>query len=73
MFCQKCGSENNNDAKFCLRCGNQFNETKLVNQNEVINTKEKKKKIILTVILILMIILLARLAISCNPPSMRPY
>lgn len=72
MFCQKCGSENNNDAKFCIKCGYQFNDMTLVSQNKTEKTKEKKKrkKIVLTVIIILLCIFLARCAISYNSPSM---
>lgn len=27
MFCSKCGSENNEDAQFCAKCGNALIET----------------------------------------------
>ncbi len=46
MFCQKCGTENNNDALFCSKCGNSFDEVKTDATKEIeTSTKEIKKKI----------------------------
>lgn len=40
MFCKKCGKENDNDANFCIFCGN-----KIITKNEIIpNSKQIKEK-----------------------------
>ena len=39
MFCSKCGSENQNDAKFCEKCGNPFSvkqEKVVVEDNQIL-------------------------------------
>lgn len=46
MFCQKCGTENNDDAVFCSKCGNPFSEVKTDEMKESeVNNKEIKREI----------------------------
>lgn len=39
-FCQNCGTEYNNDAKFCAGCGKKVGETNNVTQNKVEEPEE---------------------------------
>ena len=46
VFCQECGSENIDDAKFCLNCGNEIinkNEKFKINNQTVESVHEKKE------------------------------
>ncbi|MTT32835.1 zinc-ribbon domain-containing protein [Terrilactibacillus sp. BCM23-1] len=45
MFCQKCGSENEEGAKFCATCGNQFSnlESRTEQRTETASTLERKE------------------------------
>lgn len=40
MFCQECGSENKDDAKFCYKCGKKLVEITKDSENNVINVSK---------------------------------
>lgn len=48
MICKKCGTENNETAKFCRNCGNQLQQSDItnvpLNQNKQSYEKKTGKK-----------------------------
>ena len=50
MFCSKCGSKNDENANFCLQCGNRLNEMPINQQVLPDVTQKKKKKPLLPII-----------------------
>ena len=59
MICKKCGTENNETAKFCRNCGNQLQQSDItnvpLNQNKQSYEKKTGKKwgvlLVLTVVI----------------------
>jgi len=45
MFCANCGAENKDEAKFCVKCGETFNETRKVEKPISIDTKAIKNQL----------------------------
>lgn len=59
MFCPKCGKKNDNNSKFCARCGNGFPELNNVDTNistTPTNSSTKKKKSVLAILMVIGII-----------------
>ena len=66
MHCEKCGTKNEKDSKFCYKCGH-----KLETSNKVLSKFKnipKQKKIIMVLVLIVVIISLIVLGILLNNP-----
>lgn len=53
-FCSKCGKENNKDSKFCVDCGNGFENLQIEQKTET--HKKSKTKIILIIVGIIILI-----------------
>jgi len=45
MFCTSCGSQNKDDAKFCVKCGETFGETRKEEKPISIDTKAIKNQL----------------------------
>lgn len=62
MVCQKCGEKNQDDAKFCLKCGNSLslntNQTIDNTQNNINNSKIQNQKNKLKIIIIILVVIL---------------
>lgn len=60
MYCPKCGTENINNSKFCMNCGNQLKniEDNYNIRSEKINFKQKFKKYKSKIIICLIIIII---------------
>lgn len=46
MFCNKCGSENRNDRKFCANCGAPLKDYRKPAEDLIMPDMEKKQKIV---------------------------
>ena len=57
MFCSKCGYKNNEDARYCINCGNMLNNN-VNNNNDNALTKAYKRKSTSTKIGIISLIIL---------------
>lgn len=69
MFCDKCGTELDNNAEFCIKCGNKITQnTAPINQEQksVIKPMSKKKKIKLIVIAIIAVIIVVPILIATS-------
>lgn len=44
MFCPKCGSENNDSAKFCTKCGNQLTLVESINNEKTKSSQGRLNK-----------------------------
>lgn len=61
-FCQKCGTQNVDEASVCTNCGNSFVAQPDVQQNQVVNIitekpkKKKKKKLLIAIALIIVVL-----------------
>ncbi len=67
MHCEKCGTENEKDSKFCYKCG-----YKLINSSSNLKTRfksiPKQKKIIMAIVSIIVIISLIILGVLLSNP-----
>jgi len=43
IFCNKCGVQNSEDAKYCQECGNEIIRSKNIDKNSESNQKLEKK------------------------------
>ena len=69
MFCEKCGTKNDNDAKFCIKCGNNLKTLK--KENELLSKIKrlpKKTKILMSITILIILIALIILLILLNNP-----
>ena len=57
MFCQKCGTENDDNAKFCKGCGATLNSSPKIENNE--NKNSSNNKLIIAVAAIICICVIA--------------
>ena len=57
MFCQKCGTENDDNAKFCKGCGATLNSSPKIEKNE--NKNSSNNKLIIAVAAIICICVIA--------------
>lgn len=56
MICNKCGTENEEEAKFCSKCGANFLEGEVSN-TLVVEKRRKKKRLIFGVLAVLVVVL----------------
>ena len=53
MYCPKCGKENDNDNKFCDKCGANLQEEQIVQKTEKTNPqKQSKLKLVIPIVLV---------------------
>ncbi len=69
MYCEKCGTKNEVDAKFCTTCGNPLEPLKVENEAITkIKKLPKKAKILMSVSLLVVIIAVVVLVVLLNNP-----
>ena len=61
MYCQKCGTQNADEAKFCVRCGNplKIDTANIANSFEDSVDDKKKNHIALIIIIIILVIFIS--------------
>ena len=53
MYCPKCGKENENDSKFCDKCGANLQEEQVVQKAEKTSPqKQSKLKLVIPIVLV---------------------
>lgn len=61
MYCTKCGFSNNDDAKFCAKCGNELHQPTENTNNDILSPNAKRliwERIVIAILIILVVILM---------------